>query len=143
MNVAGIRRGLAAVLDQIPGCRVVDGLPESLPASGQTYLVITPGQPYVTYSEGSGRVNQNEIRMTVVAVPPQQSGASRVLDELDALLSCGTAAPRSIRTLLGDFLSLEGTACSVSTQSASIRQMTINDMTSVVAEVELLIMARC
>lgn len=143
MNLSDIRRGLAAVLDEIPGCRVLDGIPESLPASGRTHLVLSPGSPYVSYSEGSGRVNSNEVRMTVVVIPPQQSGPSRVLEELDALLSCGALAPRSIRTLLGDRLSLEGAACSVSTLSADIRQIAINDMTSVVAEVELLIMARC
>lgn len=143
MNLADIRRGLAEALSGLSGCRVIDGIPDSLPASSMTHLVLSPGTPYVSYSEGSGRVNHNEIRMTVVVVPAQQAGPSRVLDELDELLSCGATQPRSIRTLLAGRLSLGGTACSVSTQTATIRQITVNELAAVVADVELLITARC
>ena len=143
MDLAAIRHGIATVLDQIPGCRVFSSIPEGLAASVTTALVIAPSDPYVLYSEGSGLVNRNEVSMRIVIVPPQQAGAGRVLDEIDALLSCGAEAPRSIRTLLGDHISAGGTACSVSARSASIRTVDINDVSHVVGEVDLKILARC
>lgn len=143
MNLADIRHGIAAVLDQIDGCRVFASIPEGLAASGSTALIVAPNEPYVTYSEGSGLVNRNEVGMRIVIVPAQQAGASRVLDEIDALLSCGTTEPRSIRTLLGNNISAGGTACSVSAISASVRQIDINDVSHLVGELDLKILARC
>jgi len=143
VNLAAIRRGIASVLDQIDGCRVFATIPDSLAASGVTALVIAPDDSYVTYSEGAGMANRNDVRMRVLIVPPQQAGSQRVMDEIDALLSCGPAEPRSIRTLLGDNISADGTACSVSAQSATVRTMTINDVACVVGELSLRILARC
>lgn len=143
MNLAEIRRGLADVLDRIDGCRVLASIPEGLAASGVTALVVAPGEPYVTYSDGSGLVNRNDVRMRVVIVPPQQAGAARIMDELDALMSCGTSEPRSIRTLLGEHISANGTACAVSVLSAGVRNLDINDIQCVVGELDLKILARC
>jgi hypothetical protein len=143
MDLAAIRQGIADVLDNIPGCRVYATIPEGLAASGTTALVIAPSDPYVTYSEAAGLANRNEVRMRIVVVPAQQAGATRVLDEIDALLSCGTSQPRSVRTLLGDNISAGGTACSVSALTASIRTVDINDVSHVVGEIDLRILARC
>lgn len=143
MDLAAIRRGVAEVLDRIDGCRVFATIPDGLAASGVTALVIGPDDSYVTYSEGAGLVNRNEIRMRIIVVPPQQAGPTRILDEIDALLSCGPQQPRSIRTTLGTDISANGTACSVSTLDAAIRTIDINDLTCVVAEVSIRILARC
>lgn len=143
MNLAAIRQGIATVLDRIDGCRVFAAIPDSLAASGVTALVIAPDDSYVTYSEAAGLTNRNDVRMRILIVPAQQAGSARVMDEIDALLSCGPTEPRSIRTLLGDNISADGTACSVSAQTAMVRTMTINDMECVVGEISLRILARC
>ena len=143
MNLGAIRRGIANVLDQIDGCRVFAAIPDTLTASGVTALVIAPDDSYVTYSEAAGLVSRNDVRMRVLIIPAQQAGSVRVMDEIDALLSCGTGEPRSIRTLLGDNISADGTACSVSAQTATVRTMSINDITCVVGELSLKILARC
>lgn len=143
MNLRDIREGVAEVLSAIPGVRVLSSIPEALAASGVTAIVVAPGDTYVTYAEGSGRVNQNEVRLRLVVVPPQQQGAERIMAEIDDLLSCGAAMHRSIRTTLGKDISAAGTACAVSTLQASIRTITINDISHVVAEVDLKILARC
>ena len=143
MDLAEIRQGVATLLEQIDGCRVFVSIPEALAASGITALVVAAGEPYVVYTEGAGRVNQNDINLRVVVVPPQQSGARNILAEIDALLSCGADQLRSIRTTLGTDISASGTACALSTLQAQIRTISINDMTAVVGEVELLVKARC
>lgn len=143
MNLRAIRQGVGQVLSDIDGVRIFDTIPEALAASGLTALVIAPAETYVTYSEGVGRVNQNEVRLRVIVVPPQQAGAARIMDEIDALLSCGDAEPRSIRSALGSDISADGAACSVSTLSANVRTITINEFSNIVGEVDLRIMARC
>jgi hypothetical protein len=143
VNLAAIRRGVATVLSGIDGVRIFDAIPEALAASGVTALVIAPGDTYVTYSEGAGLTNRNEVRLRVIVVPPQQAGAARIMAEIDELLSCGADMPRSIRTTLGGDISADGTACSVSTISADVRTITINEFSNVVGEVDLRIMARC
>jgi hypothetical protein len=143
VNLSAIRRGIANVLDQIDGCRVFASIPDSLAASGVTALIVAPDDGYVTYSEAAGLTSRNDVRMRILIIPAQQAGSVRVLDEIDALLSCGPAEPRSIRTLLGDNISADGTACSVSAQTATVRTMSINDMTHVVGELSLRILARC
>lgn len=143
MNLRDIREGVAQVLSGISGVRILSSIPEALAASGVTALVIAPADPYVTYSEGAGRTNQNEIGLRLVVVPPQQQGAERIMAEIDDLLSCGAAMPRSIRTTLGKDISANGTACAVSTLSASVRTITINDVSHVVGEVDIKILARC
>ena len=143
MNLREIREGVAGLLDEIEGCNVYASIPEALAASGVTALVVAPGDPYVQYTEGSGRINENEIRMRVVVIPPQQSGARNIMDEIDDLLSCGTSEPRSIRSTLGASVSANGTACALSILQAQVRTITINEFANVVGEVELKIMARC
>lgn len=143
MNLAAIRTGVATLLGDIPGCRVYASIPEALTASGITALVVAPGEPYVTYSEGVGRVNSNDVRLRVVVVPPQQAGAGRIMDELDALLGCGDDSPRSIRSTLGADISADGTACALTILEGSVRTITINEFVSVVGEVDLKITARC
>lgn len=143
MNLQEIRQGIGLLLEDIEGCSVYDSIPEALKASGVTALVIAPGDPYVQYTEGAGRINENEVRMRVVVVPPQQSGARNIMDEIDALLSCGTTEPRSIRSTLGASVSANGTACALSILQAQVRTITINDFANVVGEVDLKILARC
>lgn len=142
MRLAAIRAGLASVLDEVPGVRVFQDVPEAMPASGATAVVIVADSPYVTYAEGAGRVQQNEVRVRLVIVPAGQAGSARVLDEIDDLLSTGTDSPRSLRDLLQAHLSVDGTACSVSMRSASIRQVQVNELSMVVGEADLLIVAR-
>lgn len=143
MNLQEIREGVAQVLSGISGVRVLPSIPEALAASGVTALVVAPGEPYVSYSEGAGRVNMNEVRLRLVVIPPQQQGAERMMGEIDDLLSCGATMPRSIRTKLGSDISANGTACAVSTLEAAVRTITINDVSHVVAEVDIKILARC
>lgn len=143
MNLGAIRRGIAEVLDRLDGCRVFASIPDGIAASGVTALVVGPDEPYVAYAEGAGLVNRNEIRMRVVIIPPQQAGPQRILDEIDAFLSCGPDEPRSIRTVIGDNISAGGTACSVSALDGVIRTISINDLDCVVGEVSLRILARC
>lgn len=143
MDLVAIRAGIGLVLAELDDVRVYDSIPEALAASGATALVVAAGEPYVTYSEAAGLVSKNEVRMRVVIVPPQQMGAGRILAEIDALLGCGSEAPRSIRTLLGSNISANGTACAVTAQTANVRTITINDFTNVVGELDLLIKARC
>lgn len=143
MNLQEIREGIGVLLDGIDGCSVYDSIVEGLSASGVTALVVAPGDPYVQYSEAAGLTNKNEVRMRVVVIPPQQSGARNIMNEIDALLSCGTTEPRSIRTTLGASISANGTACALSILTAQVRTVTINDFTNVVGEVDLKIMARC
>lgn len=140
MNLTDIRHRLGDILDGIAGVRVYRSVPEALNASGVTAVVIAAGEPYVTYAEGAGRTSTHEVRLRVVAIPAQQAGAERVMSELDELLGCG---PRSIRDIVAGDLSIGGTACSVSTLTASVRTIVANDLSNVVAELELTIKARC
>lgn len=144
MNVAQIRRGIAGVIDgAVSGCRTYDALPEALSASGHTAVVVAAGEPYVEYTQATRGVStRHTVNMRVVIIPPQQSGADRILDEIDALLSCGTDSPRSIRNAIAGDLSAEGTACAVKVLRARIRTITVNDFANVVGEVELEITAR-
>jgi hypothetical protein len=141
--LAEIRRGVAAVVDTVPGCRTYPTVPEGLAASGVTAVVVAHGEPYVTYTQATRGVStQHEIRLRLVIIPPQASGAERILDEIDALLSCGVDADRSLRNALAADISADGTACAVSTVAARVRTITINDFAYVVGELELNATAR-
>lgn len=142
MDLQAIRAGVAEVLSDIPDVRVVPTIPEALAASGVTTLVVDAGDPYVSYSEGTGRVNKNTVNMRVVVVPPQAEGRI-VFSEIDALLSCGTGQLRSIRNVVGENISAAGTACATSVQAARVRTITINTQVFVVGEVDIEITARC
>lgn len=140
MNLLEIRHRVGDMLDGISGVRVFRSVPEALNASGVTAVVIAAGEPYVTYSEGAGRTSTHEVRLRLVLIPAQQAGAERVMAELDDLLGCG---PRSIRQAIAADISAGGTVSAISTLSASIRNLTASDLTNVVAELDIRILARC
>lgn len=140
MNLTDIRHRLGDTLDTIAGVRVHRSVPEALAASGVTAVVIAAGEPYVTFAEGAGRTSTHEVRLRLVVIPVQQAGAERVQAELDDLLGCG---PRSIRDTVAADLSLGGTVCSASVTQAAVRTMTANDLSHVVAELDIKILARC
>jgi len=145
VNLEDIRNGLQATLADLPDVRVEAFLPDN-PESllgANPLIVIQPDEPYVTYTEGSGRVNQNEIRFRLLCLPSPQMGAVRVQKVLDELLSCGTSEARSLRTKLGSDISANGTACAVSVLQASIRRFPIGPLEITGAEVQIMVKARC
>lgn len=144
MDLGEIRQGVGQVIDGVDGLNVYPSIPKALAASGVTAVVVAPGEPYVTYTEGAGRINQNEIRLRLIIVPPQASGAEAVQAELDELLSCGTGQARALRTVLGSDISAGGTACALSVLQASVRPMEVDGkFIGVSGEMDLLIKARC
>lgn len=145
MKLADIRTGLATVLrNNITGVLVADQWPDAFASSASTWLIVLPGDPYVTYFNPSrGMSSLDVVAMRVVVLPLQGAGPEQVQDEIDALLSCGSAAPRSIRTALASDLSALGTACSVVAQTAAVRTYQINGNEVTGAEVALQIQARC
>lgn len=143
MNLGNIRRGLVEVLTGIDGITVLPEWPISPPWGSNTVVVVLPDDPYVTYSEGAGRTNKNVVLMRLVCLPLPSKQAVRIQAELDDLLSCGPTEPRSLRTRLGTDLSVDGTACTVSVLSASIKTFQVGEVEAVGAEVSLKILARC
>jgi hypothetical protein len=143
VNLAAIRQGIADKLSEIADVRVLAALPDQPQWGVQPMVIVLPDDPYVTYTEGSGRVNQNEVRIRLVVLPMPSAGAVRVQQQIDDLLSCGTTEPRSIRSKLGEDVSAGGTACALSVLSASVRVFPIAGQDVTGAEINLKIMARC
>ena len=144
MKLADVRVGVADVLRANVGqVQVAHQWPDAMAVSSATWLVVLPGDPYVTYSNGSGFAGRNTIRLRVVVLPLQAQGADRVQTELDDLLSCGADAPRSIRSALATDLSLGGTSCSVTVVDAAMRAYPIDGREITGAEVALTVEARC
>ena len=140
MNLGEIRQGIADVLSDLPDVRVEALLPNSPDSllGSNPLIVIQPGEPYVRYSEGSGRVNKNEVMFRVICLPLPGMGAERVQTVLDEFLSCGTSEARSIRSKLGENIS-----CAVSVQEAVIRTYRIGALDVTGAEVQVQVTARC
>lgn len=145
MNLGEIRQGIADVLSDLPDVRVEALLPNSPDSllGSNPLIVIQPGEPYVRYSEGSGRVNKNEVMFRIICLPLPGMGAERVQTVLDGFLSCGTSEARSIRSKLGENISANGTACAVSVQEAVIRTYRIGALDVTGAEVQVQVTARC
>lgn len=143
MNLGEIRQAIADKLSDIADVRPLAVLPNTPQWGTQTMIIVQADDPYVTYTEGSGRVNQNEIMFRLICLPLQSKGAERVQAELDELLSCGTAETRSIRTVLGADVSAGGTACALSILSASIRTYRFGEVEATGAEVSVKVLARC
>lgn len=143
MNLGEIRQAIADKLADIADVRPLALLPNTPQWGTQTMIVVQPDDPYVTYTEGAGRVNQNVVMFRLICLPLPGKGAERVQAELDELLSCGSTEPRSIRTVLGADVSAGGTACALSILSASIRTYRIGESDVTGAEVQVKVLARC
>lgn len=143
MNLADIRAGLAAVIDdRVPGVRVHASWPDSPQWGAPVWVTVLPDEPYVTYSEGAGRPISHEIRFRLVCLPLPALGPVRIQAYLDQLLSSGPQEEQSLRDVLNADLSAGQTACSVSVLSASIRRYQIGDVDATGAEVQVKVTAR-
>lgn len=112
MDLKAIRTALADILNEIPGVRAYDKVPDVATLGQSETIIVQPDSPYVRYQPVNGMTNQNQVGI-VLRIIPHQSSARSAQDRVDELLSCGSDQPRSIRTKLGSNISAGGTACQV------------------------------
>lgn len=143
MNLTAIRQGLADLCDTVPGVRAYAEFPDTVAtsSSGQTAVVVVPGDPYVEdYVEVMSRgLATARFRVAIVCQRASIEAAQRRVDEL---LSSGTAESRSLVDVLLTNTPLDGVWHHVYVESATgVGDRTVGDVDYFGADLNVVVRA--